>query len=132
MVYAMFSASVLAALGAVYAAAVGWLWLKQEYLLFEPEPLAIDDPICTDEDTMELVALRRPFSFPLGLAAALCASLGGVLSFRGWLGTSLPGHPVVWIVAGLYVAFRLTLNRQAEADRRGEGEDPGPDAPRPR
>jgi hypothetical protein len=72
------------------------------------------------------VALRKPFSYPLGLAASLCASLGGVLSFRGWLGTSLPGHPAVWIVAGLYIAFRLTLNRQAEADRRSEAEEPRP------
>jgi hypothetical protein len=68
------------------------------------------------------VALRRPFSYPAGVAASLAASVGGLLSFRGWLGTSLPGHPVVWIVAGLYVAFRLTLNRQVEADKRPEPE----------
>src|SRR5262245_23902209 len=67
------------------------------------------------------VALRRPFSYAIGLGAALCASIGGLLSLRNVLGTHLPGHPVVWIVAGLYVAFRLTINRQAEADRRSEG-----------
>lgn len=67
------------------------------------------------------VALRRPFSYPVGLAAALCASLGGLLSLRGWLQTNLPGHPVIWIVAGLYVAFRLTINRHAEEERRDTG-----------
>lgn len=53
MVYAIFSASVLAAIGAVYAAAIGWLWLRQEQLLFEPEPLPADEPICRDADTRE-------------------------------------------------------------------------------
>lgn len=53
MVYAIFSASVLVAIGAVYAAAVGWLWWRQERLLFEPEPLPLDDPICSDDDTRE-------------------------------------------------------------------------------
>jgi len=53
MVYAIFSASVLLAVGAVYAAAVGWLYIWQERLLFEPDPLALDDPICSDPDTHE-------------------------------------------------------------------------------
>lgn len=53
MVYAMFSASLLLAVGAVYAGAVGYLWLRQERLLFEPAPLAPDEPICTDPDTRE-------------------------------------------------------------------------------
>lgn len=68
------------------------------------------------------VALRRPFSYPAGVAASLCASVGGLLSYRNWLGMNLPGHSVVWIVAGLYVAFRLTLNRQSEDDRRAKEE----------
>lgn len=53
MVYAIFSASVLLAVGAVYAAAVGWLYFWQEQLLFEPDPLPLDEPICTAEDTRE-------------------------------------------------------------------------------
>lgn len=54
MVYAIFSASLLAAIGAVYAAAVGYLWLRQERLLFEPEPLAPDDCVTCGSDTHEL------------------------------------------------------------------------------
>jgi pimeloyl-ACP methyl ester carboxylesterase len=53
MVYAIFSASVLLAIAAVYGAAVGWLYLKQERLLFEPDPLPEDEPICTDCDVSE-------------------------------------------------------------------------------
>ena len=53
MVYAVFSASILLAIGAVYAGAVGWLYLRQERLLFEPDPLLPDDPICNDPDTHE-------------------------------------------------------------------------------
>ena len=53
MVYAMFSASVLLAVGAIYAGAIGWLYFRQERLLFEPEPLPADAPICTDPDTRE-------------------------------------------------------------------------------
>ncbi|MBI5276186.1 MAG: alpha/beta fold hydrolase [Burkholderiales bacterium] len=54
MVYAIFSASVLLAVGTVYAAAVGWLYFWQERVLFEPAPLPADEPICTDGDTHEL------------------------------------------------------------------------------
>jgi pimeloyl-ACP methyl ester carboxylesterase len=53
MVYAIFSASVLLAIGAIYAGAVGYLYFRQERLLFEPDPLRGDDPICTDCDTSE-------------------------------------------------------------------------------
>jgi pimeloyl-ACP methyl ester carboxylesterase len=53
MVYAIFSASVLLAIGAIYAGAVGWLYFRQERLLFEPDPLALDDPICADGDARE-------------------------------------------------------------------------------
>jgi pimeloyl-ACP methyl ester carboxylesterase len=54
MVYALFSASVLLAIGAIYVGAVGWLYFRQERLLFEPDPLAPDDPVCQDADTHEL------------------------------------------------------------------------------
>lgn len=53
MVYAIFSATVLLALGAIYAGAVGWLYFRQERLLFEPDPLRPDEPICGDPDTRE-------------------------------------------------------------------------------
>jgi len=53
MVYAMFSAAVLLAIGAVYAGAVGWLYFRQERLLFEPDKLPPLEPICTDPDTAE-------------------------------------------------------------------------------
>jgi pimeloyl-ACP methyl ester carboxylesterase len=53
MVYAIFSASVLLAVGSVYAAAVSWLYFWQERLLFEPDPLPADEAICTDADTHE-------------------------------------------------------------------------------
>jgi pimeloyl-ACP methyl ester carboxylesterase len=53
MVYAIFTASVLLAIGAVYAGAVGWLWFRQERLLFEPDPLGPDEAICKDCDTRE-------------------------------------------------------------------------------
>jgi pimeloyl-ACP methyl ester carboxylesterase len=53
MVYAIFSASVLLAIGAVYAGAIGWLWFRQERLLFEPDVLPADEPICSDPDTRE-------------------------------------------------------------------------------
>ena len=53
MVYAIFSASVLLAIGAIYAGAVGWLYFRQERLLFEPDPLPQDEPICDDPDTRE-------------------------------------------------------------------------------
>jgi pimeloyl-ACP methyl ester carboxylesterase len=54
MVYALFSASVLLAIGAIYAGAVGWLYFRQERLLFEPDLLPLDEPICNDPDTSEL------------------------------------------------------------------------------
>ncbi|MBK6006790.1 alpha/beta fold hydrolase [Ramlibacter ginsenosidimutans] len=53
MVYAIFSASVLLAIGAIYVGAIGWLYFRQERLLFEPAPLPLDEPICDDEDTRE-------------------------------------------------------------------------------
>lgn len=53
MAYAVFFVSALLALAAVYAAAIGWLWFWQERLLFEPDPLAPDQPICSDADVHE-------------------------------------------------------------------------------
>jgi uncharacterized protein len=53
MVYALFSLGVLAAVGAVYTAAIGWLWFRQERLLFEPTPLPADEPLVSDPDVHE-------------------------------------------------------------------------------
>jgi pimeloyl-ACP methyl ester carboxylesterase len=53
MVYALFSLGLLAAVGAVYTAAIGYLWLRQERLLFEPTPLAPDEPLVDDADVHE-------------------------------------------------------------------------------
>jgi uncharacterized protein len=53
MVYAIFSATVLLAIGAIYVGAVGWLYFRQERLLFEPDPLPLDEPICKDPDARE-------------------------------------------------------------------------------
>lgn len=53
MVYALFSLGLLAAVGAVYTAAIGWLWFRQERLLFEPTPLKADEPLVPDQDVYE-------------------------------------------------------------------------------
>jgi uncharacterized protein len=53
MVYALFSLGLLAAVGAVYTAAIGWLWFRQERLLFEPTPLPVDEPLVDDPDVHE-------------------------------------------------------------------------------
>jgi uncharacterized protein len=53
MVYALFSLGLLAAVGAVYTAAIGYLWFRQERLLFEPTPLPADEPLVSDADVHE-------------------------------------------------------------------------------
>jgi uncharacterized protein len=53
-VYALFSLGILAAAGAVYTAAIGWLWFRQERLLFEPTTLPPDWVLATDPDLHEL------------------------------------------------------------------------------
>jgi len=53
MVYALFSLGVLAAVGAVYTAAIGYLWLRQESLLFEPSVLDAAEKLVEDEDVYE-------------------------------------------------------------------------------
>ena len=53
MVYALFSLGVAAAVAAVYTAAIGYLWLRQERLLFEPTPLPADQPLVDDADVHE-------------------------------------------------------------------------------
>jgi uncharacterized protein len=71
MVYGLFSLGLIAAIGAVYTAAIGYLWFRQERLLFEPTPLAQDEPLVDDPDVHEhsievpgarlsVAQLRRP------------------------------------------------------------------------
>jgi len=52
--YALMSLGVLAAAGALYTAALGWLWFRQERLLFEPTTLPPDCMLTTDPDVHEL------------------------------------------------------------------------------
>ena len=54
MAYALFSLGVVAAVGALYTAAIGWLWLRQERLLFEPTVLPPDRVLSTDSDVHEI------------------------------------------------------------------------------
>lgn len=51
--YALLSLGLLAALGTAYTAAIGWLWLRQERLLFEPTPLPPGEPLVADPDVHE-------------------------------------------------------------------------------
>jgi len=53
MVYALFSLGVVAFVAAIYTAAVGYLWLRQERLLFEPTPLPPDQKLVGDPDVHE-------------------------------------------------------------------------------
>jgi hypothetical protein len=88
------------------------------------------------------VALRRPGFFAVGLAAAAVTAIAGALGAAGVRGIKLPGNPIIWVVIGLYIAFRLTLiqqseRRQQQADAlrsrlpRGAGgaDEPGADEP---
>jgi uncharacterized protein len=52
--YALLSLGVLAAAGALYTAAIGWLWFRQERLLFEPTTLPSDWVLANDPDVHEL------------------------------------------------------------------------------
>jgi pimeloyl-ACP methyl ester carboxylesterase len=51
--YGLFSLGLIAAMGAVYTAAIGYLWLRQERLLFEPTPLPGDEALVDDPDVHE-------------------------------------------------------------------------------
>lgn len=63
-----------------------------------------------------VVALNKPFSLPVGLASAALTAVMGVVGFAT-LGSEpryirLPGYPLIWVVIGLYIAFRLVINHQ--------------------
>jgi pimeloyl-ACP methyl ester carboxylesterase len=51
--YAWISLGVVATAGAVYTAAISYLWFRQERLLFEPTALPPDERLVSDEDVHE-------------------------------------------------------------------------------
>ena len=53
LVYALFSLGVLAAAAADYPAALGYLRVRQERLLFEPTPIDPNEKLVIDEDVHE-------------------------------------------------------------------------------
>lgn len=61
-----------------------------------------------------LVASRRANAYLIGLGAAGVTALLGGLGAAGMRGIRLPGNPIIWVVIGLYIAFRLTLIQQNE------------------
>jgi pimeloyl-ACP methyl ester carboxylesterase len=117
MVYAIFSASVVLAIGAIYAGAVGYLWFRQERLLFEPDPLAHDDPICNDGDTREYF-IDVPGA-RLSVAHLLCPNPRGVFFFLH--GNS--GNLKKWFVE--LDAFRQANFDVVMFDYRGFGKSSG-------
>src|SRR3954466_10361104 len=80
MVYAIFSASVLLAIGAIYVGAIGWLYFRQERLLFEPDPTPAGQPCCTGGDPREFF-IEGPGA-RLSVAHMQCASPRGVFFFQ--------------------------------------------------
>jgi hypothetical protein len=64
------------------------------------------------------VALRRSFSLVVGLLSAGLTALMGILAVTSGASVArflrLPGYPFIWVVIGLYIAFRLVLNHQHE------------------
>ena len=53
LAYALLSLGLIATCAAVYTAAIGWLWMRQERILFEPTPLGPDEKLCDDPDVHE-------------------------------------------------------------------------------
>jgi pimeloyl-ACP methyl ester carboxylesterase len=117
MVYAIFSASVLLAIGAIYVGAIGWLYFRQERLLFEPDPLPADEPICTDADTREIF-VDVPGA-RLSAAQMQCANPRGVFFFLH--GNS--GNLKKWFVE--LDAFRQANFDVVMFDYRGFGKSSG-------
>ena len=58
---------------------------------------------------------RKPYSLVVGLAGAAGAALGGGLMLAGVPEkvVRLPGHAIMWLLIGVYIAFRLTQTHQA-------------------
>ena len=73
-------------------------------------------------------AMQRRYSFLIGMAAAAVTATTGALATAGVRGITLPGMPFLWIVIGVYIGFRLTINLQhtqrgARRPQRGGHED---------
>ena len=70
------------------------------------------------------VALKRPLSLGVGLAASAITAISGVLCAKGVSGFVMPGYPLLWSVIGLYIAFRLVIDHQQtlrqQTDRRAK------------
>lgn len=77
--YALFSLGLLAAAGAAWTAAIGWLWLRQESLLFEPVALDAAQRLVPDKDVHEHV-LEVPGA-TLSVAQLRCPAPRGVVFF---------------------------------------------------
>lgn len=117
MVYAIFSASLALAIGAIYVGAVGWLYFRQERLLFEPDPLPADEPICTDADTREFFVEVE--GARLSVAQLSCPNPRGVFFFLH--GNS--GNLKKWFVE--LDAFRQANFDVVMFDYRGFGKSTG-------
>ena len=61
-----------------------------------------------------LVASRKPGAYAIGMGAAAVTAIMGLLGTVGVRAIALPGNPIIWVVIGLYIAFRLTLIHQSE------------------
>ena len=77
-------------------------------------------------------AMQRRYSFLIGMAAAAITATTGALATAGVRGVRLPGFPALWVVIGIYIAFRLTINLQqtqraakSQSERDGDGGDGG-------
>ncbi len=63
------------------------------------------------------VAMRRRLSLAIGLFSAAITAVMGIVALRSEPGSTflrLPGYPFIWVVIGLYIAFRLVINQQHE------------------
>ena len=75
-----------------------------------------------------VVHLNRPYSLAIGLLAAGFTAVMGVVAWANFSHPSpyvqLPGYPLIWVVIGLYIAFRLVINHQHQQrlHRRAEPE----------
>lgn len=71
-------------------------------------------------------AMQRRYSFLIGMAAAAVTATTGALATAGVRGVRLPGFPALWLVIGVYIAFRLTINLQ-QTQRRDRSQRDGGD-----
>jgi hypothetical protein len=58
-----------------------------------------------------LLFLRRPFAWWIAVGAAAVTIVSGLVAQLGHPEWGLPMHPVIALVVGLYVIFRLLVSR---------------------